>query len=118
MNEESIKIGSGRFKAHLKLFTGKQGDYFVSFFPSLNVSGYGETPEQSAEDAEYNIKVFIEDIMALNKSSIDKELRKLGWERNTFFKKKFSKASVDEKGVLQNFDSPEEVIQTTIETLA
>ncbi|MEX0813412.1 MAG: hypothetical protein WD048_14430 [Chitinophagales bacterium] len=118
MDKESIKIGTSRFKAHLKMFTGKQGEYFVSYFPSLNVSGYGKTFKESTEDAEYNLKVFIKDIMELNKSLIDKELKKLGWERNTFFKKKFSKASVDEKGVLLNFDSPEDVIQTTIETPA
>jgi hypothetical protein len=37
------------------------------------------------------------------------ELRKLGWTNSAFFKRKYSKAFVDENGVLQNFSHPEKV---------
>ena len=43
------------------------------------------------------------------------ELKKFGWDVKAMFPKKFSNAYIDEKGVLQNFDNPEEVNRQILE---
>jgi hypothetical protein len=43
------------------------------------------------------------------------ELKKLGWTKHKYFKKQYSSSFVDENGVLQNFDFPEQVKKTILE---
>ena len=102
-------------KGKLLNFTGKSGEYWVSIIPSLNVSGYGDTEKEAIKDLEYNLKVLCDDLFKLSQGQRDAELKNLGWSRNKFFKQQYSSAYVDDKGVLQNFDSPKQVKKTILE---
>ena len=113
---EKITLGPNGLKGIFKCYSGKSGDYWVSVIPSLNTSGYGSTEEESREDLKYNMDIFCEDLFNLDKVSRNRELQNLGWRKDKYFGKRYSSAYVDENGVLQNFDSPEEVKQSLLET--
>lgn len=106
---EEIKLSSHSITGKLKCFTGEQGEYWVSIIPSLNVSGYATTEKESIEDLKFNLLVFCEDLFNVDENIRKAELRKLGWTINKFFKKQFSKSYVDDNGILQDFDYPERV---------
>lgn len=116
LDNEKITIGSNGLKGNFRCFSGKSGDYWVSVIPSLNTSGYGSTEEESREDLKYNLDVFCEDFFKLDKESINLELKKLGWNKDRFFRKRYSSSYVDENGILQNFDSPKDVKKSILET--
>lgn len=57
----------------------------------------------------------MEDIFQLSPKKKEAVLKNMVWEKNKFFKKRFSTAFVDENGVLQNFDSPKQVKKAILE---
>ncbi|MCZ2480056.1 hypothetical protein [Aquirufa nivalisilvae] len=114
--EEKIKLKHDSISMLVSRFSGKQGDYWVSIIPSLNISGYGKTEEDSNEDLNYNVKVFCHDMFAADENSRIQELKKLGWVRGGLLKKQYSKSFIDSDGVLQNFDHPEDVKVSMLQT--
>ena len=106
---ETLKVTAKGLKGMLQSFTGQSGDYWVSIIPSLNVSGYGPTEDEAREDLAYNFDIMCQDLFSVDALKRFKYLKDLGWEHSKIFKKQFSKAYVDENGILQNFDRPEEV---------
>jgi len=113
---ETLKLTSDGAKALLKSYTGEAGEHWVSIIPSLNVSGYGETEEDAKSDLAYNMDIMFQDLFKVDALQRLKYLKELGWENNKLFKKQFSKAYVDENGVLQNFDKPELVKMNVLQT--
>src|SRR5690606_25906698 len=97
-------------------YSGKSGDHWIVIIPSLNVSGYGDTEDEAIKDIEYNIKVFCDDLLSLDRIQMNIELKKMGWVKDKYFNKRYSTVFVDENGVLQNFDSPSEVKKCVLET--
>lgn len=83
---------------------GKQGDFWICFIPSLNISGYGKTPHESQEFLEIELKVFCEDIMGMPTKERKSYLLSLGFANEKFHAKNFSKTYVDSDGKLQNFE--------------
>ena len=86
-------------------------DHRIAYIPSLQLSAYGK---DSKEARNMLIKVvmldFFDNLLKLPESRVSQELRKLGWQRDRFFKKKFrnSKSYIDKQGILKSFNlSPE-----------
>lgn len=113
---EKLVLNAHTLKANLACYTGQQGEFWVSIIPSLTVSGYGKTEKESIKDLNYNATLFCDDLFAVTEAQRRAELNKLGWVLNKMFKKKYSKSYIDENGVLQNFDFPEKVKKTILET--
>ena len=113
--EEKIRLAHNGLTGNLKCYTGEQGEFWVSIIPSLNVSGYGQTEEDSIEDLKVNVTTLCDDLFQIDDVQRKIELSKLGWAVNKFFRKRFSKAYVDENGLLQNFDHPEKVKKSILE---
>lgn len=84
--------------------TGKDGDYYVAISPSFLVSGYGENEEEALADFEYNMDVLVEDLNALSNKDKVSYMQSLGFKNDLFHKKNYSKAYVDENGVLQGLE--------------
>ncbi|MBO9612898.1 MAG: hypothetical protein J7619_09400 [Dyadobacter sp.] len=114
---ENLRVSKDGLAGRLKVFTGQQGDFVVSIVPSLNVSGYGHTEAEAMESLRETLGTFFIDLFELPEVQRHRELNKLGWEAEPMFKKKFSKAFIDQNGVLQDFDNPEQV-KTSILTAA
>jgi predicted RNase H-like HicB family nuclease len=47
---------------NIKCMIFKEGKYWISFIPSLNVSGYGKTKSDAMQDLDYNIVVLLKDL--------------------------------------------------------
>jgi hypothetical protein len=115
VHKEKIKISPNSIHGVFLNFTGKSGDHWISIIPSLNISGYGNTENEAIQDLEYNVEVFSKDLFKLDHLQRVKELKKLGWTKHKYLKKQYSSSFVDENGVLQNFDFPEQVKKTILE---
>lgn len=102
--KETIRINKATVRIRVIEITGKEGDFFVSLSPSLNVSGYGKTKEESQDSFKANIHLFCEDLMALPKEQREHELNLLGFKQERDHHKNYSKSYVDENGILQNFE--------------
>lgn len=87
------------------MISGKEGGHYVTLAPSINVSGYGRTPKEANESFDENMEIFLDDLMRLSKKEIEHEIFKLGFKQERFKNKNFSKAYVDENGVLNNFEA-------------
>jgi len=96
-------------------FLGKINQYWQSIIPSLNVSGYGATQEDSINDLEYNLKVLCEDLFSLNETQRDLELNKMGWEKDVLLKNHYFFTYQENSIDLQIFDFPNEVKITILE---
>lgn len=102
--KETVRIKQGKVNINVLTVSGKDGEYFVMISPSLLVSGYGSTEKEAKESFTENMELFCKDLMSLSQEQRDLELKKLGFAKERFHNKNFSKAYVDENGVLQGLD--------------
>jgi len=110
MKEEFIKVDykKGTFHGTLRNMVFMNEGFYINYIPSLNISGYGDTPIEAEDMAIESLQDFFE---SLAKSDIQaglKELEKLGWKKNFFFKKRLSPTYVNKAGILKEFNLPEE----------
>ncbi len=104
-----VNFKSKSLIANLKVFIGKDGDYWVGIIPSLNISSYSDNEKDLDEALRDALDIYVNDLFSLTESQFYEELNSLGFKQDSYFKKKFSKSYVDENGILQNFDNPESV---------
>jgi len=102
--KETVRIKGNNLSIRILAATGKEGEYFVTVSPSLLVSGYGANEEEAKQSFEENLRLFCEDFMKLIQSQRELELIKLGFSKVKFHNKDFSKAYIDDSGVLQGFE--------------
>ena len=103
-HKDLVRINKNSIHIKVAIFTGKEGDYFVTVSPSLNVSGYGKTKKEAKLSFGENLELFCIDLMSLPKKRIEIELRNLGFKQEKLQHKNFSKMYIDENGILQNFE--------------
>lgn len=101
---EMIRINRSSITISVTVAIGKEGDFFVAISPALNVSGYGKTKEEAQESFDENVNVFCSDLLSLTKKNMEAQLQLLGFKQEKLNHKNYSKAYVDENGVLQNFE--------------
>lgn len=104
---EQIRMSRDSFLVKVNVITGQDGDFWVSISPSLNLSGYGETKEAAQESFQHHMVTFWEELKTLKMEKRDIMLKKLGWNNKIYAKKQYSKAYVDDNGVLQDLQFAE-----------
>lgn len=102
--KESIRINPNEIKMKVMTISGKEGDHYLVICPTLVVSGYGQTESEASASFEHNLDVFCSDLMSLSKEERELHLIKLGFSKEKFHIKKFSKSYIDEDGILQGLD--------------
>jgi hypothetical protein len=112
MNKEQIKIDFRNkvAKANLKAISFQDGNQFIVYIPSLNLSAYGDTQDE-AKAMLYDIVLddFFETLLEAPIDSAKKELLKYGWEQSAILKKQFSSSTfIDRQGILKNFNLSED----------
>lgn len=112
--KEEIRLSKTTFSLKFNAINGKEGDFWIQVAPSINVSGYGNTPKEAEESFEENMNLFADDLFAVKLSERLLYLQKLGWEREKYHNKNLSKAFVDENGILQNLEFPEVKLFETV----
>jgi hypothetical protein len=102
--KETIRIKNQKISVSVLVAFGKDGEHFVEVSPTISVSGYGTTAEEAKESLQHNLLVFMKDIMAMPPSQRDIYLGSLGFEKEKFAHKNFSKMFIDKDGVLQGIE--------------
>jgi len=98
---ETLRISANRIRIEMVIVSGQDGEFFVKYNPSLNISGYGNTPEDAEKSFQEAIRLFIDDIRSLGKSDLELYLNSIGWSKQKLRNKNFSHLYVDENGDLQ-----------------
>jgi len=75
MHQKKEKIKNINLELLIAIY--KEEDYFVTYCPALELSGYGKTKEQAKSSFEVNMQIFFEE--TLRKGTLDKILLELGW---------------------------------------
>jgi hypothetical protein len=101
---ESIRMYGSTLEAEIRIITGKDNDQWVFVSPSLNVSGYGNSIEEAKESFTHNVEVFMGDLFKLGVNDRMKYIKSLGWIKDKFFDRRYSKVFVDSDGILQNLE--------------
>ena len=111
---EQLRITKNSISVRINVISGKDGEYWICISPSIDVSGYGKSIEEAKTSFDENMDVFFDDLIVL--PSVEKKtvLREMGWRQKRYLKKQFSKAFVDEDGILQNLKQPRLVSLETI----
>ena len=107
---ESLRIKRGKINIKVLTASGKDGEYFVIISPTLLVSGYGSSETEAKESFQHNMELFCKDFLELSAEQKDDSLRKLGFAKEKFNTKNFSKLYVDENGALKGLE------QSTLKT--
>jgi len=104
LKKETLRIKGNKMHFNLNAFRGKQGDFIVYFSPALNISGYGKTDKEASDFFKIEIQLFCDDVMGMSIDERNNYLASIGFKKERYRNKNFSKAFVDRDGVLQNFD--------------
>ena len=102
--EDFLRIKENKLDAKLNILSGKQGDHFLTYSPSLKISGFGETAQEALEFIKLELEGFCHDIFSMSSKERENYILSLGFKKEKFHSKNFSKAYVDENGRLQDFD--------------
>ncbi len=91
-----------RIKTSLQIlrFIDADTNQYVSYIPSIEISGYGDTERKSMEMLESAIDATFEYWCALSVKDLHKELGVLGWKQNKLKHKEYSNSFVDKDGNL------------------
>ena len=99
-----IRISPKGLTAEISVVTFQENDFIVTLCPSLYISGYGRTEDESREMFEEALKDYLITLKSLQKNQIEAELKKYGFTVRKINQKNFSKSFVDQNGLLQGFD--------------
>ena len=103
--QEIFRIKGNKISFGVVTYLGREGDAFIVYSPSFEVSGYGNSKEEAEASFNLNITLFCKDLYTQPIKTRDSILKDLGWSRAKFHTKNYSKAYIDNDGVLQNFDA-------------
>ena len=104
-----IRPRENRIKMSIRVYRIKDHDYIIQYIPSLNLSGYGDSEEDALKMLKEVVRDYCENLVDLKPEMQEAELSKYGFKRERWKRKQFtSHVHVDKKGILQNFELPED----------
>jgi len=120
INHLSINLRKGHINAVVGGidFIDKDTLQHVSYIPSFEISGYGETPEKAQEMLKAALHDLFEYLTDLKQEKLNAELKRYGWMKNKYFNKQYSNSFVDENGALRNFNVKENSVSRITLTAA
>jgi len=77
MKKQAIKKTGKSVEVKVDVLLIKEGDFFVAFCPSLNISSYGDTDKDAKKAFDAALHIFIAEMD--KKGSLEKELLRNGW---------------------------------------
>ena len=106
-NSLHIDLSKGKIGFHLSNYSyvDKDTKQHVVYLPALQITGYGETVERAQEMLNFSVEEFCKYLLELTPNKISIELSKLGFKKDRFRNKDYSKSFVDATGELQNFNA-------------
>jgi predicted RNase H-like HicB family nuclease len=73
----SIRRKKNTVCVELQFLIGKEGDYYVSYCPALDLSSFGDTEEESKKAFLESLDLFLDE--TIRRGTLEKCLLKLGW---------------------------------------
>ena len=114
-DKDYLKINTSKreinLNARLLKFPDKDTKQIIYYIPAIDITGYGENDEKAIEMLNFSVKEFFAFLENLTRRQLETELYKLGWNKVWYKQKEYSKAHVDAKGELQNFNAIAEEVQ-------
>jgi hypothetical protein len=92
-------------------FRDKDTNQFLSFCPSLELTGYGETEHKALEMLKFSISDYFDYLIELSPKEIEKELRLHGFTHDKIKNKEYSKVFVEINGDLKNFNAVDDKVE-------
>lgn len=113
---ELLKLSPDEATGTLRIFTGKQGEFWVSIVPSVNVTAYGDSEADALQAMKDNLEVFFLDLFELSEADRSKVMLNAGWHHQIASGGGFLYDSFQEQQILSNFDHPEQVRKSILQT--
>lgn len=102
---DTIEIIGLNVALRCKVFQWKDHGHHMAYMPSLDLTGYGETPDQAKEMLDFSAKEYCEWLALLPQVQLDAELARLGWEKGKPSEDSgYTCPYVDREGALQGFE--------------
>ena len=114
--KEGVRTVKGVVTLHH--FIDNETKQHVYYVPSFELTGYGKSAAKAHEMLKISLNEYFNYLLPNDDMFIRIELKKLGWNPDKLFKKDFSKAYVDQNGVLQDFNLSEDELSTQDVNLA
>ena len=123
MKDFSIKNPDKREPSYLRLHRSKrnidgkfnlmqfkEGDFFIAYLPEIKMSAYGDTPSEALDMLVDTLVNYLNNLMSLSRKEMESELARFGFFHGTITQKNYEYKGpyVDVKGVLQEFNLPED----------
>lgn len=105
-----IDFRTGTFNATLSFMDFMDGNFWISYCPSLRLSAYGSTQEEAQTMMrDVVLPDFFENLFVSPQRLVLNELKKFGWQQEKLFKKRFhNRAPVSRQGIIKDFNLSEE----------
>jgi hypothetical protein len=112
---DSIKVNLSKRRVQITVsafrFVDKDTKQKIAYVPALELSGYGETFQKAEEMLKLSFEEYCKYLLSLNHEQVAKELKSLGWMKDKFLSKQFSRLVVDRHGVLKDVNAEGDVVQ-------
>lgn len=113
--EDSLHINANRSRIRgyitVLKFIDKDTKQWVCFAPSFDLSSYGETQEKAITMLKGSLVELFKNFVEMPPNQLQAELHQMGWKKNRFRNKDFSRAFVDADGNLNNFNADEDKVE-------
>lgn len=100
----------GAVQGTYKLYEFYENDSYIIYAPQVNLSSYGADKKEAFDMFMFVVDDFHKSLINLSDSAVINVLGELGWTKRKIGRKNFgySGAYIDSKGVLKEFDLPED----------
>lgn len=113
--EDSLHINAtrSRISGYISVlkFIDKDTKQWICFAPSFNLSSYGETQAKAITMLKGSLDELFKSFIEMPPAQLQSELHRMGWKRNRFRNKDFSRTFVDADGNLNNFNADENKVE-------
>jgi len=117
MKKEVLKLDFNKksLQAKLNAFGFKDGEFYILYIPSLEISAYGDDYNDAMQMLKESLDVFSEDIFNIPIKNAKNLLKKLGWQPNKIFKKKMEQTkNISPEYLIKEYNLPD---NTTIKSI-
>jgi len=99
---DRIKIKKGELSIGLTLigYKDKNENLFVLYAPALDLYAYGDSEDEAFIAFDETINLYMDHL--LEEKTLEKDLTRLGWQKHTYFNKRFAPPIYDPREIMSN----------------
>jgi len=97
---DSLKIKEGEVSLGLTLIGYKNEGVFVLYTPALDLYSYGDSEEEAFTAFDETVHLYMDHV--IEEDTLEKDLKRLGWKKHTYFKKRFNPPKYDPREIMSS----------------